>query len=174
MFYHAYWKLCFMTSLWRHELYVCTYKVQKRWRHKNFFWDFNVLDTMYRWSMTKSIHSLNWVGICFPSSYEPGQFTLISMGLIRYSCGHISGYHEPIHVNFFVWGFLIMFFWNIVMKMLKCKKENLMTSHFSTLFWYVWKEENYDIDILWYQLGIPTGLVFNHPINKPCYRKKAW
>ena len=56
------------------------------------------------------------------------------MGVIRYSCGHISGYHEPIHVKFGVWGFFIMFYWNIVMKMLKCKKENLMTSHFSTLF----------------------------------------
>ena len=34
---------------------------------------------------------------------EPGQFTLISMGLIRYSCGHISGHHEPIYVKFGVW-----------------------------------------------------------------------
>ena len=55
------------------------------------------------------------------------------MGLIRSSCGRISGPHEPIHVKFGVWGFFIMFYWNIVMKMLKCKKENLMTSHFSTL-----------------------------------------
>ena len=68
-----------------------------------------------------------------PNSYEPGQFTLISVGLIRYSCGHILGHHEPIHVKFGVGGFFIMFYWNIVMKMLKCKKENLMTSHFSTL-----------------------------------------
>ena len=43
------------------------------------------------------------------------------------------GHHEPIHVKFRVWGFFIMFYWNMVMKMLKCKKENLMTSHFSTL-----------------------------------------
>ena len=56
------------------------------------------------------------------------------MGLIRYSCCHISGHHEPIHVKFGVWGFFIMLYWNIVMKMLKCKKENLMTSHFSTLW----------------------------------------
>ena len=27
------------------------------------------------------------------------------MGLIRYSWGHISGPHEPIHVKFGVWGF---------------------------------------------------------------------
>ena len=35
-----------------------------------------------------------------PNSYEPGQFTLLSVGLIRYSCGHISGPHELIHVKF--------------------------------------------------------------------------
>ena len=136
-----------------------TYRVQKRWRHKKlFFLDFSVLDTMYWWSMMKNM-SPNWVGIgswgpeiwpheylilaplksvyigLAPNSYEPGQFTLISMGLIRYS------YHAAIsratmnrHVKFGVWGFFIMFYWNIVMKMLKCKKENLMTSHFSTLW----------------------------------------
>ena len=54
---------------------------------------------------------------------EPGIFTLISVGLIRYSCGHISGHHEPIHVKFGVWGFFIMFCWNMVIKMLKCKKK---------------------------------------------------
>ena len=93
---------------------------------KNFFLHFSVLDTMYRWSIMKSIHSPNLVGISssgpqiwpheylispieisvnwphglVPNSYEPGQFTLISMGLIRYSCGHISGHNEPIHVKF--------------------------------------------------------------------------
>ena len=30
---------------------------------KNFFLDFSILDTMYRWSMMKNIHSPNWVGI---------------------------------------------------------------------------------------------------------------
>ena len=132
------------------------HRVQKRWRHKNFFLDFSVLDTIYGWSMMKNIHNPNWVGIGswgpeiwlheylsshieisvnwpVPNSYEPGQFTLISMGLIRYSSSHISVYHEPIHVILGVWGFFIRFYWNIVMEMLKCKKENLMTSHFSTL-----------------------------------------
>ena len=42
-------------------------------------------------------------------------------------------HHEPIHIKFGVWGFFIMFYWILVMKMLKCKKENLMMSHFSTL-----------------------------------------
>ena len=42
-----------------------------------------------------------WISVfLIPNSYEPGQFTLISVRLIRYSCGHISGYHEPIHVKF--------------------------------------------------------------------------
>ena len=61
------------------------------------------------------------------------------MGIIRHSCDHISGHHEPIHVKFGVWGFFIMFYWNMVIKMLKCKKENLMMSHFNTLSsTYMW------------------------------------
>ena len=36
---------------------------------------------------------------------------------------HISGHHEPIHVKFGVWGFFIMFYWNMVTKMLKCEKK---------------------------------------------------
>ena len=55
------------------------------------------------------------------------------MGLIRYSCGHISGHREPIHVKF-VWGVFITFYWNMVVKILECKKENLMMPHFSTLY----------------------------------------
>ena len=55
------------------------------------------------------------------------------MGLIRYSCGHILGHHEPIHVKFGVWRFFIMLYRNKVMKMLKCKQKILMTSQFGTL-----------------------------------------
>ena len=44
------------------------------------------------------------------------------MGLIRCSCGHILGHHEPIHVKFGVWRFFIMLYRNMVMKMLKCKQ----------------------------------------------------
>ena len=36
--------------------------------------------------------SVNWSGF---KHNEQVQFTLISMGLTRYSCGHISGHHEP-------------------------------------------------------------------------------
>ena len=54
--------------------------------------------------------SVNWPG---SNSYEPGQlFTLISMGLIRYSCGHILGHHEPIHVKFGAWRCFIMLYQN--------------------------------------------------------------
>ena len=45
------------------------------------------------------------------------------MGLIRYSCDHILGHHEPIHVKFGVWRFFIMLYRNMVMKLLKCKKK---------------------------------------------------
>ena len=132
----------------------------------HFFFHFSFLDTMYRWSLMKNIHSPNLVGIgswgprdmtawipnkphwnqCklawFQTSYEPGQFTLISMGLIRYTCGHISGHHEPnscqIHVKFGVWGFSITFYWNMVMKMLKCKKKKkIWWCHTSVLYYPV-------------------------------------
>ena len=68
----------------------------------------------------------------------PGQiFTLISMGLIRYSCGHILGHHEPIHVKFGVWRFFIMLYRNMVMKMLKCKQK-FWWRH--TLVLYYWAQ----------------------------------
>ena len=120
---------------------------------KKLFLHFSVLDTMSRWSMMRNIHSPNLVGIgswgpkIWPHKYLlspieisvnwPGSkqlFTLISMGLIRYSCGHIFGHHEPIHVKFGVWRFFIMLYRNMVIKMLKCKHKFLMTSHFGTLF----------------------------------------
>ena len=105
------------------------------------------METMPRWSMMKNIHSPNLVGIgswgpeIWPHEYllspieisvnRPGSkqlwtspiITLISMGLIRYSCGHILGHHEPIHVKFGVWRFFITLYRNMVMKMLKCKKK---------------------------------------------------
>ena len=64
--------------------------------------------------------SVNWPGS------KPGQFTLISMGLIRYACGHILGHHEPIHVKFGAWRFFVMLYRNMkkkIMKMLKCQKK---------------------------------------------------
>ena len=58
-------------------------------------------------------------------AYEPGQFTLISVGLIRYSCGHISGPHEQISTKFELWIFFIILHWYMVFKMLKCPKKVL-------------------------------------------------
>ena len=60
------------------------------------------------------------------------------MGLIRYSCGHILGHHEPIHVKFGVWRFFIMLYRKYEeKKSWKCwnaKQIYLMRSHFGTLF----------------------------------------
>ena len=65
--------------------------------------------------------------------YEPGQFTLISIGLIRYSCGHISGHHESIPTKFALWMFFIMLHRYIVSKTRKCKIKKLWRHHFGTL-----------------------------------------
>ena len=150
---------------WDHENYlVIEYRSDDV--TKNFFFlHFSLLDTMSRWSMMKNIHSPNLVGIgswgpeIWPheyllspieisvnwpgsNSYEPGQlFTLISMGLIRYSCGHILGLHEPIHVKFGVWRFFIMLYRNMVMKMLKCK-QIFWWRHTSVLYIRVRKQRN--------------------------------
>ena len=130
-------------------------RVQKRWRHKKLFFAFQHFGYHVSVEHAKSIHSPNLVGIgswgpeIWPHKYLispieisvnwPGSrqlwtrpITLISMGLIRYSCGHISGHHEPIHVNG-DWWFFIMFYWNMVMKMLKCKKgkSDDVTLHYS-------------------------------------------
>ena len=123
--------------------------------HKNFL-HFGALDTMYRWSMMKNIHSQNLVGIgswgpeiwpheCLISPikisvnwrgskhYEAGQFTLISMGLIRYLCGHISSHHKPIHVKVGVWRFLVMFYWICSWKCWNAKKK-IWWRHTSVLY----------------------------------------
>ena len=134
------------------------YRVQKWWRHKKLFLHFCVLKTIYQWNMMKIIHSPNLVQIdswepkiwpheylisptevcvngLVPISYEPRQFTLFSMGFIRYSCRHISGHHEPIHAKFGLLGFFIMFYWNMVIKCWNAKKKKKkMISHFSALY----------------------------------------
>ena len=63
---------------------------------------------------------------------EPGKFTLISMGLISYSCGHISGHHEPIPTKFGVWRFFSCSTEIWRKKSWKCWKVFLMTSS----LWY--------------------------------------
>ena len=93
------------------------------------------------------------------------------MGLIRYSCGHISGHHEPIHVKFGVWGIFIMFYWNMLMKMLKCKKKEIWWRHISVLYmmsnqednqmhsWHVcrWCVKYWNCSKLWYYLVISAA-----------------
>ena len=54
--------------------------------------------------------------------YEPGQYALISVGLIMYLCSHISGPHEPIPTKFGLWRFFIMLYRYTIFKKLKCKK----------------------------------------------------
>ena len=122
-----------------------------------FFFHFSVLDTMYRWSMMKNNHSPNLMGIglcrardmaawvpnyphwnqCklawFQTSYKPGQFTLISIGLIKYLCGHISGNHEQIHVKFGVWGFSSCFT-EYGHKNAEMQKKKIKWRHTSVLF----------------------------------------
>ena len=69
--------------------------------------------------------SVNWSGSkpgLVHNCLEPDQFTLISMGLIRYSCGHISSPHEPIPTQFGLWMFFIMLHRYMVSKTLKSKK----------------------------------------------------
>ena len=110
----------------------------------------------------KNIHSLSLVGICSWGSIIWLHEYLISLteisvnwsgskqlwtrpiytvfnGLFSCSCGlfscswsRISGHHEPIHAKFGVWRFFMLLKYGH--KMLKRKKENLMMSHFSTLW----------------------------------------
>ena len=47
-------------------------------------------------------------------------------GLIRYSCSHISGHHEPIHVKFGVWGLRSWTCWNA--------KKKIWWRHTSVLY----------------------------------------
>ena len=44
------------------------------------------------------------------------------MGLIRYLCGHISGYHKLSSTKFGLWGYFILLYQYMVFKALKCKK----------------------------------------------------
>ena len=94
---------------------------------KTFFLDFSVLDTMYRWSMMKNIHSPNWVGMgpwgpkIWPHEYVISP--IWNQCKLAWFQTVISGHHEPIHVKFGVWGFFIMFYWNIVIKCWNAKKK---------------------------------------------------
>ena len=84
----------------------------------------------YPWSRTRTCtHTHGLVPIPVPvpmirTHTTSLAFTLISVGLIRYSCGHISGPHEPIPTKFGLWMFSsIMLHQYMVSKTLKCKKR---------------------------------------------------
>ena len=63
--------------------------------------DFSVLDTMYRWSMMKNIHSPNWVGI---SSWEteiwPHEYLISPIGISVNWSGHKQLWTRPIYTDF--------------------------------------------------------------------------
>ena len=56
-------------------------------------------------------------------------------GANRYSCGHISGPHEPIPTKFGLWMFFIILHWYLVSKTLKCKKNVFCDVIASVLYW---------------------------------------
>ena len=69
------------------------------------------------------------------SANWPGSiYTDFNGGLIRYSCSHISGPHEPVPTKFGLWMFVIMLHRYMVSKMLKCKKSFLWCHRFCTLW----------------------------------------
>ena len=106
-----------------------------------FFFCIQLLNAIYWWHMIKDIHNRNLVESVhgaqnmaawmpnyyywkqFLTDWHHPNFTLISMGLISYSCSHVSGQLEPIHAKCLVWEFFITFFLNMVMKCLKSKKK---------------------------------------------------
>ena len=110
---------------------------------------------MYRWSMMKDIHSPNGVGIgSWGPEIWPHEYLISPIEIGVNWPGSKQLWTRPIYTDFsganevFMQPYLglpwtnschiwcvrvfIMFYWNIVMKKLKCKV--LMTSHFSTLW----------------------------------------
>ena len=101
------------------------------WHHQIFFFAFHSAYLYPYFSRTwwKTLTHQIWHELVH-NSLEPGQFTLISMGLIRYSCGHISG---PMN-RFGLWMFFIMLQRYVVSKMLKCKKGGFFCVMSSLLY----------------------------------------
>ena len=74
-----------------------------------------------------------------PNSYEPGQFTLISMGLIRYSCGpYLGPTMNRFMSNLVCGGFFIMLYRNMVMK--NAEMQNNFFLMTSTLRYSIYTE----------------------------------
>ena len=132
--------------MWRHQIFffafqhfhdnISVLEHDEKPSHTKFDMNwFMVARDMAAWipKMSPIEISVNWPGLVH-NCLEPDQFTLISMGLIRYSCGHISGPHEPIPTQIGLWMFFIMLHWYMVSKTLKSKKSFLWRHRFCTLF----------------------------------------
>ena len=65
--------------------------------------------------------SVNWPGSWLV--WNRANLHWFQWGRIRYSCGHISGPHEPIPTKFGLWMFFIMLHRYMVSKTLKCNKS---------------------------------------------------
>ena len=130
--------------------------------------------------------------------HEPGQFTLISMGLIRYSCGHISGHHKQIHVKFDV----CRFFHHVLLKYchenaeMQKRKFDDTTLQYSiatdTWFWgiqvifvkHIRKQVNKDIMVhincthnrpgVWYFLILQVGKNGRNYLHFPCSHRNKF
>ena len=113
--------------------------------------------TIFQQNMMKNPHTpnLTWIGSWWPEIWPheylmspieisvnwPGSKQLWTRpiytdfnGLIRYSCGHISGSHEPILTKFGLWMFFIMLHRYMVSKTLKCKKKKVVFVTSSLLY----------------------------------------
>ena len=75
-----------------------------------------------------------------PGSYFWNQAILHSVGLIRYSCGHISHPNEKISTKFGLWMFFIMLYRYMVCKKLKCKFIYLFLFYFLLIYLFYFCE----------------------------------
>ena len=103
--------------------------VQKGWHHKKLFFFFFFF---FRFGYHVSVeHDKNHPQPKFGGNRFMGTWDMATWGHIWESS---YGPHEPIHVKFGVWGFSWCSTEIWLWKRWNAKKENLMTSHFSTLY----------------------------------------
>ena len=88
----------------------------------------------HKWVQTTSAVLNSTLNFTWIGSWGPD---IWSMGLIRYSCGSISGLHEPISTKFQLWRVFIMHYRYMVFKRLKCKKSSFVASslQYSIALW---------------------------------------
>ena len=89
------WHRCFhKISVWMHAQVI-------EYRSDDVCHNFSVLDTMYRWSMMKNIHSPNWVGIgsCGPKIW-PHEFLISPIEISVNWSGSKQLWTRPIYTDF--------------------------------------------------------------------------